>query len=256
MTRPVAVITGGTRGIGLAVARALADRYDLSLAGRREPSAVGDVMHALGDRGARVRYVRADIAAPGERASVVEETLAGFGRLDLLVNNAGRAPRVRADLLEASAGSFDEILATNLAGPYFVTQAAARSMIALRRRDPSARPAIVFITSVSAEMVSPHRGEYCVSKAGLAMASKLFAARLAGDGIPVFDVRPGIIDTEMTAAVREMYDRRIADGLVPAGRWGTPDDVGAVVRALVCGDLPYATGSVIHVDGGLHLPRL
>jgi NAD(P)-dependent dehydrogenase (short-subunit alcohol dehydrogenase family) len=172
------------------------------------------------------------------------------------VNNAGRAPRVRADLLDATTDSFDEVLATNLAGPYFLTQSVARCMIDLRRRDTSARPLIVFVTSVSAEMASPHRGEYCVSKAGLGMAAQLFALRLAADGIPVFDVRPGIIDTDMTAPVREMYDRRIADGLVPAGRWGTADDVGAVVRALVSGDVPYATGSVIHVDGGLHLPRL
>jgi NAD(P)-dependent dehydrogenase (short-subunit alcohol dehydrogenase family) len=129
-------------------------------------------------------------------------------------------------------------------------------MIDLRRRDASARPLIVFVSSVSAEMASPHRGEYCVSKAGLAMAAQLFALRLAADGIPVFDVRPGIIDTDMTAPVREMYDRRIAEGLVPAGRWGTAGDVGAVVRALVSGDVPYATGSIIHVDGGLHLPRL
>jgi len=174
----------------------------------------------------------------------------------VLVNNAGRAPRVRADLLDATPESFDEVVATNLAGPYFVTQGVAKSMIDLRRRDSSARPLIVFVTSVSAEMASPNRGDYCVSKAGLAMAAQLFALRLAGDGIPVFDVRPGIIDTDMTAPVREMYDRRIADGLVPAGRWGTPDDVGAVVRALVSGDVPYATGSVIHVDGGLHLARL
>ena len=129
-------------------------------------------------------------------------------------------------------------------------------MIDLRRREPATRPSIVFITSVSAEMASPHRGEYCVSKAGLAMTARLYAVRLAAEGIAVFDVRPGIIESDMTAPVRELYDRRIADGLVPAGRWGTADDVGAAVVALVTGDVPYATGSVLYVDGGLHLPRL
>ncbi len=152
--------------------------------------------------------------------------------------------------------SFEEVIATNLEGPYFLTQAVARTMIDLRRREPAARPAIVFITSVSAEMASPHRGEYCVSKAGLAMTARLYAARLAAEGIAVFDVRPGIIDTDMTAPVRDMYDQRIADGLVPAGRWGTAEDVGAAVVALVTGDVPYATGSILYVDGGLHLPRL
>ena len=205
---------------------------------------------------ARSSYVRSDIASAGDRAALVNDVLARFGRVDVLVNNAGRAPRVRADLLDATADSFEEVIATNLEGPYFLTQAVARTMIDLRRREPATRPSIVFITSVSAEMASPHRGEYCVSKAGLAMTARLYAVRLAAEGISVFDVRPGIIETDMTAPVRELYDRRIADGLVPAGRWGTADDVGAAVVALVTGDVPYATGSVLYVDGGLHLPRL
>ena len=257
MTRPVALVTGGTRGIGLGIARALAaSGCDLAVAGQRAASDVAEVLAALRATGADVHYAAGDISVVGDRARLVDDVLARFGRVDVLVNNAGRAPRVRADLLEATSDSFDEVLATNLAGPYFLTQTIARSMIDLRRRDPSARPVIVFITSVSAEMASPHRGEYCVSKAGLAMAAQLFALRLAAEGIAVFEVRPGIIETDMTAAVHEMYDRRIADGLVPEHRWGTPDDVGAAVRALVLGGVPYATGSILHVDGGLHLPRL
>jgi NAD(P)-dependent dehydrogenase (short-subunit alcohol dehydrogenase family) len=206
--------------------------------------------------GGAALYVRADISIDSDRTRITDEALARFGRIDVLVNNAGRAPRVRADLLDATRESFEEVLATNLTGPYFLTQSVATTMIGLRRLEPAARPVIVFITSVSAEMASPQRGEYCVSKAGLAMAAALFAVRLAEHGIPVFEVRPGIIDTDMTAPVHDVYDRRIADGLVPAGRWGSPDDVGRVVRVLVTDDVPYATGSIIHVDGGLHLPRL
>jgi NAD(P)-dependent dehydrogenase (short-subunit alcohol dehydrogenase family) len=255
--RPVALVTGGTRGIGLGIARALARRgYDLALSGQRAASEVEAVLSSLAPSGAATHYVRSNIASADDRAALVDELLSRFGRIDVLVNNAGRAPRIRADLLEATAESFDEVLATNLGGPYFLTQSVARAMIDLRRRDPASKPSIVFITSVSAEMASPHRGEYCVSKAGLAMAARLFATRLAAEGIAVFDVRPGVIDTDMTAPVRDSYDRRIADGLIPAGRWGTPDDVGAAVAALVAGDVPYATGSVFHVDGGLHLPRL
>ena len=163
---------------------------------------------------------------------------------------------MRADLLDAPEDSFEELLRTNLQGPYFLTQAIARDQVERRRADPSFEASIVFVTSVSAEMASPNRGEYCVSKAGLSMAARLFAARLAEHGIPVYEVRPGIIATDMTAAVRDVYDRRIADGLVPERRWGQPDDVGRVVAALLRGDVPYATGTVINVDGGLSLPRL
>jgi 3-oxoacyl-[acyl-carrier protein] reductase len=257
MTRPLALVTGGTRGIGLGIARALASRgYDLALSGLRAAQDVTATASALEASGGVVHYLRSDIASAGDRAALVNEVQARFGRVDVLVNNAGRAPKVRADLLDASADSFEEVIATNLEGPYFLTQAVARTMIDLRRREPAARPAIVFITSVSAEMASPHRGEYCVSKAGLAMTARLYATRLAAEGVAVFDVRPGIIDTDMTAPVRETYDRRIADGLVPAGRWGTAEDVGAAVVALVAGDVPYATGSILYVDGGLHIPRL
>ena len=255
--RRAALITGGTRGIGLGIARALArGRWDLLLSGLRPASDVTAIVEELQAFGGQVGYVAADISQPAGRTLIVDEARARHGALNALVNNAGRAPRVRADLIDATEDSFEEVLRTNLQGPYFLTQAIAREMLERAREDTAFRAAIVFVTSVSAEMASPNRGEYCVSKAGLAMAARLFAVRLAGAGIPVYDVRPGIIATDMTAAVKDVYDRRIADGLVPEGRWGQPDDVGRAVAALVDGDLPYATGSVIHLDGGLSLPRL
>jgi NAD(P)-dependent dehydrogenase (short-subunit alcohol dehydrogenase family) len=255
--RRAALITGGTRGIGLGIARALArGRWDLLLSGLRPPSEVAAIVEELQAFGGQVGYVAADISHSAGRAAIVAEARARHGAVNALVNNAGRAPRVRADLIDATEDSFEEVLRTNLQGPYFLTQAIARDMLERTRDDAAFRGAIVFVTSVSAEMASPNRGEYCVSKAGLAMAARLFAVRLAAAGIPVYDVRPGIIATDMTAAVKDVYDRRIADGLVPEGRWGQPDDVGRAVAALVDGDLPYATGSVIHLDGGLSLPRL
>jgi NAD(P)-dependent dehydrogenase (short-subunit alcohol dehydrogenase family) len=172
------------------------------------------------------------------------------------VNNAGVAPRERLDLLEATEESFERLLRVNLQGPYFLTQALARFMLEQRRADPAWTGCIVNVTSMSAVVASTNRGEYCVSKAGLAMASRLFAVRLAAEGIPVYEVRPGIIRTDMTAAVAEKYDRLIGEGLIPQGRWGLPEDVGRVVAALARGDAPYSTGSVVAVDGGLTLPRL
>jgi len=251
-----ALVTGGTRGIGLGIARALADDgWNLSLCGMRSEAEVTGVLDDLRGRCA-VQYTSADVARAEDRARLIDQARSRFGVIDALVNNAGRAPRVRADLLEATEESFEELLRTNLQGPYFLTQAIARDQVERRRADPAFAPCIVFITSVSAKMASVNRGEYCVSKAGLSMAARLFAARLAEEGIPVYEVRPGIIDTDMTAAVRDRYDSRIAAGLVPAKRWGQPEDVGRVVAALARGDLRYATGSVINVDGGLSIPRL
>ncbi len=256
-TPRAALITGGTRGIGLGIAHELArDGWDLLLSGLRPAADVTHVIEALQSSGGSVAYIAADISKAAGRAAIVDEARARHGVLNALVNNAGRAPRVRADLLEATQESFEEVLRTNLEGPYFLTQAIAHDMLTRARDEGGFRAAIVFVTSVSAEMASPHRGEYCVSKAGLAMAARLFAVRLAASGIPVYDVRPGIIATDMTSAVKEVYDRRIADGLVPEGRWGQPEDIGRAVAALLRGDLPYATGSVIHVDGGLSQPRL
>ncbi|HEX4566157.1 MAG TPA: 3-ketoacyl-ACP reductase [Vicinamibacterales bacterium] len=252
-----ALITGGTRGIGLGIARALAaEAWNLALCGTRSERDVEDVVGELSRGGAAVTYHTCDIAVAAERARLVDAVQAAHGTVNALVNNAGRAPRVRADILEAGEDSFEELLRTNLQGPYFLTQAIAREQTARKALDGSFAASIVFVTSVSAEMASTNRGDYCVSKAGLSMAARLFALRLAEHHIPVYEVRPGIIQTDMTANVKEVYDRRIADGLVPERRWGTPEDVGRVVAALLRGDAPYATGSVITIDGGLSLPRL
>jgi len=255
--RRTALVTGGTRGIGLGIARALArDGWDLVLGGTRAEADVAPVVEELRAAGSAVAYEPADLSDRGQRVALVQRLRARYGALHALVNNAGRAPRSRADLLDAREESFEEVMRTNLQGPYFLTQAIARDMLDQKRADASFAASIVFITSVSAAMVSVNRGDYCVSKAGLSMAASLFAARLAGDGIPVFEVRPGVIATDMTARVKELYDRRIADGLIPERRWGDPSDVGRIVAALVRGDAPYATGSVINVDGGLSIPRL
>jgi 3-oxoacyl-[acyl-carrier protein] reductase len=252
--RKVALVTGGTRGIGVAIARALAgEGWRLALCGVRPPGAVHETIEAFEGR---ADYFQADVGSVDDRARLVDAVSERYGTIDALVNNAGRAPRVRADILEATEESFEELIRINLQGPYFLTQAIARQMSARKASDPSFRGVIVFVSSVSAEMASTARGEYCVSKAGLAMATRLFALRLAPVGIPVFEVRPGIIATDMTAGVREIYDARIADGLVPEKRWGQPEDVGRAVAALLRGDIPYATGTVIHVDGGLTVPRL
>ena len=254
---PTALITGGTRGIGLGIARALAQQgWNLGLCGVRDESDVAATLDDLRRTGVSVSYVAADVARAADRARLLDAVRSQLPAVNALVNNAGRAPRVRADILEASEESFEELMRTNLQGPYFLTQAIANAQVARRRDDPSFRASIVFVTSVSAEMASINRGDYCVSKAGLAMAVRLFAARLAPDGIPVYEVRPGIIATDMTAPSREIYDRRIADGLIPEGRWGQPEDVGRIVAALVRGDAPYATGTIVYVDGGLSIPRL
>jgi 3-oxoacyl-[acyl-carrier protein] reductase len=251
-SRRTAIVTGGTRGIGLGIARALAaDGWNLVVSGVRPAGDVGGVIDELASLGAEAHYCASDIAVPADRERLVAESIERFGGIDALVNNAGRAPAVRADILDAGEDSFEALVRTNLQGPYFLTQRVARHLL-----ERGAGAGVVFVTSVSAELASINRGDYCVSKAGLAMAVRLFALRLAAHGIPVFEVRPGIIATDMTARVKDVYDRRIADGLVPEGRWGTPADVGRVVASLLRGDAPYATGSVLHVDGGLALGRL
>jgi NAD(P)-dependent dehydrogenase (short-subunit alcohol dehydrogenase family) len=251
------LITGGTRGIGLGIARALArEGWALALCGQRSEPEVADVLAELRRASPSVHYTAADLARREDRTRLLDAVRDRVGLVNALVNNAGRGPRVRADLLEATEESFEELLRTNLQGPYFLTQAVARDQVAARQADERVQAAIVFVTSVSVDMISINRGEYCVSKAGLSTAARLFAVRLAGHGIPVFEVRPGIIATDMTAPVREHYDRLIAGGLVPEGRWGRPEDVGRAVAALLRGDIPYATGTVVTVDGGLSLPRL
>lgn len=254
MERRVALVTGGTRGIGFGCAEALArEGWNLAVGGVRPPADAGPALEALRGSGAEVLYLQADVGDDETPRRLVGAVAARFARLDLLVNNAGVAPAERRDLLEASPESFDRVLRVNLRGPYFLTQAAARYML---ETGPAAGKCIVFITSMSAAVASTNRGEYCVSKAGLSMASLLWATRLATEGISVFEIRPGIIRTDMTAAVAERYDRLLEQGVALQKRWGTPQDVGRAVAMLARGDLPYSTGQVIGVDGGLTVQRL
>lgn len=255
--KKVALVTGGTRGIGLGISRQLArDGFDLAVNGRRSAADVAGSLSELEKLGAAVLYCQADVADTADRARMVEEIRQWFGRLDVLVNNAGVAPDVRADLLDATEESFDRLLAINLRGPYFLTQLVARWMIEQRRQDPGFAGVVVNVSSISATVASVNRGDYCLSKAGVAMATKLWAARLAEFGIAVYEVRPGVIRTDMTSSVTEKYDQLIAEGLTLEPRWGTPEDVGRAVGVLARGDLAYATGNVLHIDGGLTLPRL
>jgi len=206
--------------------------------------------------GAEVLYCRSDVADADARRLMLWQVRQHFGRLSVLVNNAGVAPKVRADLLKATEESFERVMRINLQGPYFLTQAAANWMIDQRNRDRRVRCCIVNISSISATVVSPARGEYCISKAGLSMATQLWAARLGEFGIPVYEIRPGLIKTDMTAVATEKYDKLIAEGLLVEPRWGMPEDVGRAVAMLVRGELAYATGQVLTVDGGLRLQRL
>jgi 3-oxoacyl-[acyl-carrier protein] reductase len=255
--KPVALVTGGTRGIGLGIATSLAsDGYDLALFGRRAEEDVVGAIEGLQDLGADVIYCRGDISELSSHAKLLDEVKERFCRLDLLVNNAGIAPPERKDILEAGEESYDKVMAINLKAPYFLTQAAANWMIEQRDAVPDFRGCIVFVTSVSADTASVARGEYCLSKAGLSMAAQLWAVRLAEFDLPVYEVRPGIIKTDMTAGVTEKYDDLIADGLLLEPRWGQPEDIGMAVAMLARGDLPYATGQVLTLDGGLGTKRL
>jgi len=256
--RRVALVTGGARGIGWGAALALArEGFDLALCGTRPEQQAGDAVGALRDAGADAVYSRADISVAAERAALLERVRARFGALHVLVNNAGVAPDVRADLLDASEASFERVLRINLQGPYFLTQAVARWMVEQHQTDASFAGCIISIGSVSAEVASVNRGEYCVSKAGVSMMTRLFASRLGAFGIPVYEIRPGIIRTDMTAGVAAHYDARIAESeLLIQKRWGEAGDVGRAVAMLARGDLPYSTGQVICVDGGLSVQRL
>ncbi len=261
----MALITGASRGIGRAIALNLAALgWDLVLNYARNEDAArqtaGDCATAAARNGHSIRTVahRADISVPVDREELVRRARSFNPRCNLLVNNAGVAPERRADLLEADPSSFDRLIDTNLKGPFFLTQQVARWMVetAPVSSDSTAGCGpgkIVFISSVSAYAPSTHRGDYCISKAGVSMLTKLFAARLAGDGIGVFEIRPGIIATDMTGPVKEKYDRLIAEGLTPIRRWGTPEDVGRAVAAIARDLFPFSTGEVLNVDGGFHL---
>lgn len=253
-----ALVTGGSRGIGLGIARALLGLgCRVAINGVRPATDVTEVLEdlAAGDP-ARVVYVQGNVGDAADRERMIEETYRRFGRLNVLVNNAGVAPRERSDLLEMSVESYDRVMGINLRGPFFLTRDVAARMVADRRADAAMTACIINVGSISATVASVNRGQYCVSKAGMGMMTQLFAARLAGEGIPVYELRPGIIRTDMTSVVTDKYDRLIADGLTLQPRWGLPEDVGRAAAALVRGDLAYSTGQTIMIDGGLTVPRL
>jgi NAD(P)-dependent dehydrogenase (short-subunit alcohol dehydrogenase family) len=253
----VALVTGGARGIGFGISTALArDGFDLAICGQRAESEVEEPMAALRALGREVLYVSADISDDAARARLVGEVRERFGRLDVLVNNAGVAPRERRDMLEMTGESFDWVLDVNLRGPFFLTQQVANWMVDQRRADGGFAATIVYVTSISSTVASTNRAEYCISKAGLSMAAQTWAVRLAEFGIPVFEVRPGVIRTDMTSGVHAKYDQLISEGLMLQPRWGTPDDVGRAVAMLARGELSYSTGQVIMVDGGMLVDRL
>jgi NAD(P)-dependent dehydrogenase (short-subunit alcohol dehydrogenase family) len=259
---PVVIVTGASRGLGRGIALRCADLgYSVAINYAGNAEAAGETAALCSAKrtlpAQKFLPIRADVGSGADRAALVERTLGEFGRIDALVNNAGIGPRVRADITEASPETFREVIATNLEGPFFLTQAVAHYWLK-ERPEPLLRRgfAVIFNTSISALTASLNRGEYCMSKAGLSMGAQLWALRLAPEGIQVFELRPGIMATDMTAGVKGKYDAMIASGAVPMNRWGTPEDVGFAVGAILSGDFPYSTGEIIYVDGGLHLPRL
>jgi NAD(P)-dependent dehydrogenase (short-subunit alcohol dehydrogenase family) len=257
MSTRTALITGGSRGIGFGIAEQLASEgYRLAINGVRPQSEVKDPLERLRARGVEVLYAPGDVGSEAGRARVIERTLEAFGAPHLLVNNAGVAPLVRSDLLDMTRESYERVLAINLTGPLFLTQLIAREMLRARERDPDFAACIINVSSISATVVSVNRGEYCIAKAGLAMVTQLYAARLGAVGIPVYEVRPGVTMTDMTAGITAKYDALIEQGLCVQPRWGQPGDVGRAVAALARGDFPYSTGQVILVDGGLTMMRL
>ncbi|MFL3659914.1 MAG: 3-ketoacyl-ACP reductase [Opitutales bacterium] len=258
MSKKTALVTGGSRGIGFGIAKALASEgWNIVINGVRPEESVAEPIGELKALNAEVAYARGDIGSAEGREAIlgVAHAFAG-GALNLLCNNAGVAPKVRADLLETSEDSYDFVLDTNLKGGFFLTQAAANAMVKAKETDASFEAAIVNISSISATVVSVNRGEYCVAKAGLSMVTQLFASRLGEFDIPVYEVRPGVTKTDMTSGVTDKYDKLIEDGLCVTKRWGFPEDVGKAVAGLARRDFPYSTGQVIMVDGGLTIPRL
>jgi NAD(P)-dependent dehydrogenase (short-subunit alcohol dehydrogenase family) len=251
--KPVALITGGQQGIGFGIAKALAaDGFAVALASQLAQDDPA-VQQALSELGTNARYFPHELQDVAGVNQVFNEIEGDLGPISTLVSNAGVPARVRGDMLDILPEDFDFVLDVNLRGAFFLAQEAARRMLG---RDIGHFRSIVFVTSASASLVSIERAEYCISKAGAAMMSQLFATRLAADGIGVYELRPGIIDTAMTAGVKDKYSARIENGLVPAGRWGQPADVGSAILPLVTGKMAFATGAVIPVDGGLAIPRL
>ncbi|RPJ02644.1 MAG: 3-ketoacyl-ACP reductase [Deltaproteobacteria bacterium] len=260
--QPVALVTGGSRGLGRGIVCQLARlgfsvgiNYTANENAAEETVVLCRQVQADGDQ--RFIPIKADVGSSEDREQLFRETLRVFGRIDALINNAGIGPRTRVDVTETSLQSFYEVLRVNLEGPFFLTQSVVNYW--LREKPHPALPhgfKVIFNSSISADTASLNRGEYCISKAGLAMVTQLWALRLAHEGIQVFELRPGIMETDLTRGVKEKYDRLIAEGLVPQKRWGQPEDVGLAVGAILTGDFPYSTGEVIYLDGGFHLRRL
>lgn len=250
----VALVTGGSRGIGAGICQALAGQGLAVIVNyRRNADAAEQVVQSINRSGGSAVAVQADISRPDDRDRLVQQAFDWQGRLDVLVNNAGIAPPRRVDLLELEETEYRQVLEVNLNAVFFLSQAVVRRMLA---QPGESRRVIINISSVSAEFASTDRAAYCISKAGMGMLTQLLAARLAGEGIGVYEIRPGITATDMTAPVKEKYDRMIADGLLPMPRWGQPEDVARIVAAIVAGHFDYATGQVFYADGGLHIRRL
>ena len=255
--RKTALITGGTRGIGYGVAESLAKQgYNLAINGVREEDEVKTQLDALKKFDVQIIYCQGDIASQDEREKMVSKTIAHFKVIDLLVNNAGVAPQTRKDILDLDEISYDRLMDINLKGTFFLTQLVAKNMLQAKKEEADYQGCIITITSMSAEVASINRAEYCMSKAALSMMTKLFAVRLGDENIPVYEVRPGIVRTDMTSGVKEKYDTLIERGLTIEKRWGTPEDIGKIVSALAKGEIPYATGQIITADGGLTISRL
>jgi NAD(P)-dependent dehydrogenase (short-subunit alcohol dehydrogenase family) len=253
----IAFITGGTRGIGFGIAMALGKAgFDLALNGMRNEGEVADALEEVRKLGVNVAYFQGNIAVREDRQAMFDKILSHFGAVNVLVNNAGIAPRERADILHAKEEIWDEVMEINLKGPYFLTQLFASYFAEMKVKNPLFDATIINVSSISAFVASVNRGEYCISKAGIAMATKLWATRLGEYDVPVFEIQPGIIKTDMTAGVVEKYDKLFQEGISLQRRWGLPDDVGKVAAMLAQGNLPYATGQVIKVDGGLNIQRL
>ncbi len=253
----VALVTGGARGIGLGIARSLAaEGWHLALTGRRDADHVIPVINALEAEGISACYLQGDVACDDSRRATVDAIRERFGALHLLVNNAGITSPGRKDILEADEASFDLVMGVNLKGPFFLTQLCARFMVEQHDADPDFRGTVINISSISGDVVSVHRGDYCLTKSATRMATRLWAVRLAEHGTSVYEVQPGIVHSDMTAGVTDKYDRLIADGLTVERRWGEPEDVGRAVAMLARGELTYATGQVLTIDGGLLIRRL
>ncbi|NBA85452.1 3-ketoacyl-ACP reductase [Emticicia sp. CRIBPO] len=255
--RKTALVTGGSRGIGLGISEQLAKSgFDLAINGVRPEEGVSEMITHLKSYGGEVIYCQGNIGDKTDRQNIINKVRKSFGKLNLLVNNAGVAPKERLDILEATEESFDHVMGINLKGPYFLTQSIASWMVEQKETDPDFSGGIIYISSISATVASVNRGEYCLSKAGISMASQLFAVRMGEFGIPVYEVRPGIIKSDMTAGVTAKYDQLIENGLTVQKRWGLPEDVGKVVASIAREDFSYSTGQVFMVDGGLTLSRL